>query len=141
MCGIAGIVGPDAEMHHRTLDRMLEALRHRGPDEKGTWGSPGALLGVQRLAIVDPIGGHQPVVDIDADVVVIANGEIYGQHAIRDSYPNFPYRSGSDIEVVPALHRAHGQHFLSQRHQNAIRPNDFAGVRDHAQPVGIPIKG
>lgn len=92
---------------------MLDALVHRGPDESGTWSSPSAMLGTRRLAIVDPVGGHQPVVDHDAGVVVVANGEIYGHEHIRALHRSYPYRSGSDIEVVPALHRVHGADFLT----------------------------
>ncbi len=113
MCGIAGVIGPGAEQHGDALDRMLGALAHRGPDEGGTWSGPGALLGVRRLAIVDPVNGHQPVVDEGAGVVVVANGEIYGHDRIRARHPGHPYRSGSDIEVIPALHRAHGPRFLT----------------------------
>jgi len=112
MCGIAGIVGPGAERHGAALDRMLDALVHRGPDEGGRWSGAGALLGIRRLSIVDPADGHQPVVDDAAGVVVVANGEIYGHERIRAAHPRHPYRSGSDIEVVPALHRAHGAGFL-----------------------------
>ncbi|MCB1038268.1 MAG: asparagine synthase (glutamine-hydrolyzing) [Acidimicrobiales bacterium] len=112
MCGIAGIVGPGAEGRAGELARMLEALVHRGPDEEGTWIGPGAALGVRRLAIVDPQHGHQPVADPEAGVVVVANGEVYGHQRIRAAHPRHPYRSGSDIEVVPALHRAHGDRFL-----------------------------
>ncbi len=112
MCGIAGIVGPGAEHQGAALTRMLDALVHRGPDESGTWFGPGAALGTRRLAIIDPAGGHQPVLDPEAGVVVVANGEIYGHERIRAALPGHPYRSGSDVEVVPALHRAHGADFL-----------------------------
>ncbi|MEZ5182471.1 MAG: asparagine synthase (glutamine-hydrolyzing) [Acidimicrobiales bacterium] len=112
MCGIAGIVGPGAERRRAELARMLGAIVHRGPDEAGTWFGPGAALGVRRLAIVDPQHGHQPVVDPPAGVVVVANGEVYGHRRVRAAHPDHPYRSGSDIEVVPALHRAHGSAFV-----------------------------
>ena len=112
MCGIAGIVGPGAEAHRDRVEAMLTASHHRGPDEGGVWSGSGAVLGIRRLAIVDPAGGHQPVVDDPAGVVVVANGEIYGHHRIRAAHPDHPYRSGSDIEVIPALHRAHGDGFL-----------------------------
>lgn len=112
MCGIAGIVGPGAEEQRPALERMLGAQVHRGPDEAGSWVGPGACLGIRRLAIVDPADGHQPVVDDQAGIVVVANGEIYGHERIRRRHPHHPYRSGSDIEVVPALHRAHGAEFL-----------------------------
>jgi asparagine synthase (glutamine-hydrolysing) len=113
VCGIAGIVGPGAERHEAALRRMLEALVHRGPDEVGVWSGPSAALGTRRLSIIDPAGGHQPVVDEGAGVVVVANGEIYGHERIRSRFPSHPYRSGSDIEVVPPLHRAHGRDFLA----------------------------
>jgi asparagine synthase (glutamine-hydrolysing) len=112
MCGIAGIVGPGAEDRLDALAAMLDALVHRGPDEEGTWSGPGAALGVRRLSIVDPANGHQPILDPAAGVVVVANGEVYGHDRVRAAHPDHPYRSGSDIEVVPALHRAHGASFV-----------------------------
>lgn len=112
MCGIAGVVGPGAQDHVGAVRSMLAALVHRGPDEEGVWEGPGAVLGLRRLAIIDPAHGHQPVVDAERDVVVVANGEIYGHERVRARHPSHPYRSGSDIEVVPALHRAHGAAFL-----------------------------
>lgn len=113
MCGIAGIVGPGAQRHEAAVHRMLDTLVHRGPDEAGLWTAANAVVGTRRLAIVDPSGGHQPVVDDAAGVVVVANGEIYGHERIRARHPGHPYRSGSDIEVIPALHRVHGEAFLN----------------------------
>ncbi len=112
MCGIAGIVGAGAERHRERLGPMLRALEHRGPDDEGRWEAPNALLGVRRLSIVDVANGHQPVVDERDRCVVVANGEIYGHERIRAAHPGYPYRSGSDIEVIPALHRVHGRGFL-----------------------------
>lgn len=114
MCGIAGIVGPGAERHQGAVARMLDALVHRGPDEAGTWVGPSATLGTRRLAIIDPVGGHQPVIDEAAGVVVVANGELYGHDRVRAAHPDHPYRSDGDIEIVPALHRAHGDAFVAE---------------------------
>lgn len=114
MCGIAGIIGPQAQARPELVDRMLAALVHRGPDESGAWSGPGAVVGTRRLAIIDPAGAHQPVVDEGGGTVLVANGEIYGHARIRADHPDHPYGSGGDLEVIPPLHRTHGDSFLDR---------------------------
>lgn len=93
---------------------MLEALRHRGPDETGRWVSDDAALGLARLSIIDVQGGQQPVFSSDGGVVAVCNGEIYNFKEIRASLRRggVSFASGSDAEVIPHLYRRHGLDFV-----------------------------
>jgi asparagine synthase (glutamine-hydrolysing) len=108
MCGIAGIVGahPDPEV----VERMVERLRHRGPDDHGIWRSEDAQLGHARLAILDlSAAGHQPMV---RDQLVISyNGEVYNFRELRRQLPG-PFRSDCDTEVVLAAYAELGERCL-----------------------------
>jgi asparagine synthase (glutamine-hydrolysing) len=90
MCGIAGIIGRLDEPNRAALDRMSDAMVHRGPDASGTWVSTpdargwGALLAHRRLSILDlSPAGAQPMVDPVTGHVVILNGEIYNFGDLR----------------------------------------------------------
>jgi asparagine synthase (glutamine-hydrolysing) len=90
MCGIAGIIGRLDEPNRAALERMSNALIHRGPDDSGTWFSApdargwGALLAFRRLSILDlSPAGHQPMVDPVTGHVVVFNGEIYNFGDLR----------------------------------------------------------
>ena len=76
MCGICGFVGPGSG---ETLERMSLLLRHRGPDDSGTWMSadPPVQLASRRLAVLDLPCGHQPILTDDGQFVIVFNGEIY----------------------------------------------------------------
>ena len=83
MCGIAGgVVNGKSLMTLATLERMLDSIEHRGPDGHGaceyrTSEGNRVFLGHRRLAIIDPNGGHQPMVDAEAQLALTFNGEIY----------------------------------------------------------------
>ena len=90
MCGIAGIIGRLDDLNLAALERMSEAMVHRGPDDSGTWMSApdsrgwGALLGFRRLSILDlSPSGAQPMVDPVTGHVVVFNGEIYNFCELR----------------------------------------------------------
>lgn len=110
MCGIAGIVGaqPDRSM----VERMVEHLRHRGPDDHGIWRSADAQLGHTRLAILDlSAAGHQPMV---RDQFVISyNGEVYNFRELRRQLPG-PFHSDCDTEVVLAAYAEQGERCLQR---------------------------
>ena len=88
MCGFAGFIGspgPNAT-HEATAKRMADAIRHRGPDDSGTWSDPdaGIALGHRRLSIVDlSPAGHQPMASATGRYVIAFNGEIYNHQDIR----------------------------------------------------------
>lgn len=114
MCGIAGIVGPDARRHRERVRSMVAALAHRGPDDQHLVEFGSCVLGVARLAVIDPPGGRQPITSPDAALAVACNGEIYGYRRLRREL-DYPFHTESDVEVVLALYRSFGYDGLLQR--------------------------
>jgi len=99
MCGIAGIVSSRAS--EEIARSMAQRLRHRGPDDEGTWGEPGVALAFRRLAILDlSEAGHQPML-FDSQVLTY-NGEIYNHEQLRSGLTG-PWRSTGDTEVLVHL--------------------------------------
>jgi asparagine synthase (glutamine-hydrolysing) len=99
---------------------MTRTLVHRGPDGDGFWDAPGIALGMRRLAIIDPAGGHQPLRDESGDVIAVFNGELYNHTQLRAGLERRGHRlrSGSDGEVIPHLYQEHGPAFVE--HLNGI---------------------
>ena len=114
MCGICGVIQVDGEpravVDPAVLDRMTDAMRHRGPDDRGTYQVPGAALGVRRLSIVDVHGGHQPVANETQDVWAIQNGELYNHEAIRRELvaSGHGFQTRCDTEILPHLYERDG---------------------------------
>ena len=104
MCGIAGIVGSTARPDD--VERMTERLRHRGPDDAGTWEDEGVRLGHRRLSIIDlSPAGRQPMTV--GHHTVVFNGEIYNYRELRDELGG-SFQSGSDTEVLLRLYARDG---------------------------------
>ncbi|MDF1793408.1 MAG: asparagine synthase (glutamine-hydrolyzing) [Thalassobaculaceae bacterium] len=109
MCGICGIIGRRADQE--TVDRMVAAMHHRGPDDRGTSLHPGVAVGMTRLAIQDlGPGGHQPMAAPEKDVWIVYNGEMYNAPEQRAHLEQLGYsfRSTSDTEVILTLYRHYG---------------------------------
>ncbi len=107
MCGIVGIfnIGEQTpELRQKAL-RMSQKIRHRGPDWSGIYTGPSAILCHERLSIVDPESGRQPLFAPDKKQVLAVNGEIYNHTDIRRSTKGYQYQTGSDCEVILALYR------------------------------------
>ena len=109
MCGIAGwIAGPENPLAEDTLESMLHAIAHRGPDDQGSvrfrCGSTGhhVFLGHRRLAIIDPEGARQPMCDSEVGLALTFNGEIYNFRQLREELRRLGYRftRDSDTEVL-----------------------------------------
>jgi len=104
MCGIAGIIerDPVRPVARDELGKMVDTLRHRGPDDVGAVILPGVGLGMRRLSIIDVAGGQQPLASEDGVVQVVANGEIYNHAELRKDLiaRGHRFRSRSDIEVI-----------------------------------------
>ena len=117
MCGIVGIFDikeQSSELRNKAL-RMSQKIRHRGPDWSGIYCGGHAILCHERLSIVDPQSGKQPLYSPEGRQVLAVNGEIYNHQAIRQATAaDYEYQTGSDCEVILALYRAHGIHFLEQ---------------------------
>ncbi len=117
MCGIAGSWFPNANA--RAVDRVLQSLAHRGPDDQGTLhdADSGVILVHTRLAIIDlSPTGHQPTLSQDAKVVLVFNGEIYNYVELRDELKRdgVHFRGHSDTEVLLELYLRDGVDALSQ---------------------------
>jgi asparagine synthase (glutamine-hydrolysing) len=110
MCGIAGVVSPKP-IALTAMQRMLDALRYRGPDDQGTYQGNGVLLGQRRLSIIDLAGGHQPIPNEDNTLWVICNGEIYNYQAIRKDLiaKGHRFATQSDSEVILHLYEEMGE--------------------------------
>ena len=114
MCGIYGMAGTSALRFPDVLERMGEALRHRGPDGSAWLDSPNARIGTERLRIIDlHERADQPFASPDGTVWLEANGEIYNAASIRARYPDYPYRSHSDVETILPLYLEHGANAVS----------------------------
>ncbi len=115
MCGIAGIVGLNNDSRP-AMDKMLNALRFRGPDDKGTYESNNAILGQSRLSIIDLAGGHQPIANEDQSLWLICNGEIYNYQEIRKELIELghTFSTKSDSEVILHAYEEYGEACLDK---------------------------
>jgi asparagine synthase (glutamine-hydrolysing) len=104
MCGIAGFWNfrSGRPAARATLERMTAALAHRGPDEDGYWTEGAVGLGMRRLQVVDPAGGHQPMPNEDGSIQVVFNGEIYNHRELRGELEaaGHRFRTRSDTEAI-----------------------------------------
>ena len=111
MCGIVAILNTK-EQPHALRDKALKMsakVRHRGPDWSGIYEGRSAILAHERLAIVDPLSGRQPLFSPDGKQVLAVNGEIYNHQDIRRRYAGrYEFQTGSDCEVILALYRDKG---------------------------------
>ena len=115
MCGIVAIFNiqeQTPELRQKAL-RMSQKIRHRGPDWSGIYNGGSAILSHERLSIVDPESGKQPLFSPDMKQILAVNGEIYNHQDIRRQYAEkYQFQTGSDCEVILALYREKGIDFL-----------------------------
>ncbi len=115
MCGIVSIFNvreQTPELRQKALG-MSRRIRHRGPDWSGIYCGGSAILAHERLSIVDPESGKQPLFSPDKKQVLAVNGEIYNHREIRKRYAGkYDFQTGSDCEVILALYRDKGTDFL-----------------------------
>jgi asparagine synthase (glutamine-hydrolysing) len=115
MCGIVGIfnIKAQSEALRAKALKMAQKIRHRGPDWSGIYCGGSAILAHERLSIVDPQSGGQPLYSSDGKVVLAVNGEIYNHLDIRKQFEGkYEFQTGSDCEVILALYREKGINFL-----------------------------
>lgn len=143
MCGIVGLfhIKQQTEALRQKALRMSHTLRHRGPDWSGIYVGGSAILAHERLSIVDPQSGGQPLYSPDRKQVLAVNGEIYNHQELRTRYQGkYDFQTGSDCEVILALYREKGTDFLEDL--NGIfafalydeERDEFLIARDH---IGI----
>ena len=117
MCGIVAILNVRKQtpaLRQKAL-RMSQKLRHRGPDWSGIYCGGSAILAHERLSIVDPESGGQPLYSPDKRQVLAVNGEIYNHQQIRRRFAGqYAFQTGSDCEAILALYRHEGINFLEQ---------------------------
>ena len=115
MCGFVGSfdIKTSTEALREQMLAMAKKLRHRGPDWSGIYTGDHAMLAHERLAIVDPLSGNQPLFSSDGTVVLAVNGEIYNHREIRARYAeSYSFKTQSDCEVILALYQDKGADFL-----------------------------
>ena len=143
MCGIIAIFNiqeQTPEWRQKAL-RMSQKIRHRGPDWSGIYCGGSAILAHERLSIVDPESGKQPLFSPDMKQVLAVNGEIYNHQDIRREYAGkYQFQTGSDCEVILALYREKGIHFLEDLSGifafalYDVEKNEYLIARD---PIGV----
>jgi asparagine synthase (glutamine-hydrolysing) len=116
MCGICGLYSPSGEPQPQLVDGMRERIRHRGPDQGSTDAFGPCVLGHQRLQVIDPRDGYQPVANETGTVVAVFNGELYNFPELRDDLAarGHEVRGRGDTPVLPHLHEEHGPRFVEQ---------------------------
>ncbi len=115
MCGIVGIfeIKGSAEHQRTKALEMSKKIRHRGPDWSGIFVDEHAIIAHERLAIVDPTSGRQPLYSKDRNLVLGVNGEIYNHREIRKQLEDkFEFQTQSDCEVILALYQEKGINFI-----------------------------
>ena len=117
MCGIvcAFDLKEKTEVLRPQLLEMSKKIRHRGPDWSGIFSNEKAILAHERLAIVDPSSGKQPLVSEDKKLILAANGEIYNHRELRKQFEGiYNFQTASDCEVILALYKEKGETFLDE---------------------------
>ena len=143
MCGITAIFNVKcrhAELRKQAL-AMSRKIRHRGPDWSGIYQGKTAILAHERLSIVDPASGGQPLFSPDRKIILAVNGEIYNHQDLREQLKDeYEFQTGSDCEVIIPLYLKYGTDFIDKL--NGIfafalydeENNKFLIARD---PIGV----
>ena len=142
MCGIACIldIQSDPKALRERAVSMARLLRHRGPEWSGIFADQRAILAHERLAIVDVVHGAQPLTNQAEDIVLAVNGEIYNHRPLRSEFPEYPFKTDSDCEIVIPLYERHQADFLNRLSGIFAfvlydkRSNNFLIARD---PIGV----
>jgi len=140
MCGIVCVFSSkkdNKKLRNQVLE-MSKKIRHRGPDWSGIYCSENAILAHERLGIVDPTSGNQPIFSRDKKLILAANGEIYNHREIKkEIIHNYDFTTGSDCEVILALYKEYGINFIDK--MNGIfafalydeKNDEYLIARDH----------
>lgn len=143
MCGIvcAFDLKQKSEVLRTQVLEMSKKIRHRGPDWSGVFSNDKTIMAHERLAIVDPASGKQPLYTKDKTFVLAANGEIYNHRELRKQFENkYDFLTKSDCEVILALYKEKGPHFVDELNGifgfaiYDVEKDEYFIARDH---VGI----
>ncbi len=117
MCGIVcafDLKQPSSELRPQVLE-MSKNIRHRGPDWSGIYSTDKVIMGHERLAIVDPTSGNQPLLSEEGRYILAANGEIYNHQELRKQFEGkYNFKTQSDCEVILALYKEKGPAFVDE---------------------------
>ncbi|MCX6267848.1 MAG: asparagine synthase B [Bacteroidetes bacterium] len=116
MCGIIGVftVQDNAVELRPTILEMSKKIRHRGPDWSGVYSDDKVIFSHERLAIVDPQSGGQPLYSKDKKLILAVNGEIYNHQELRKELADYEFLTHSDCEVILALYQKKGVDFIEE---------------------------
>ncbi len=148
MCGIvcAFNIKSNSDVVRSSVLKMAKKVRHRGPDWSGIYSDNNAILAHERLAIVDPTSGKQPIISDDGNKVIAVNGEIYNHKDLKEKYTSdYNFKTESDCEVILALYEKKGINFLNDL--NGIfafalydsSKNKYIVARDHMGIIPLYI--
>lgn len=116
MCGIVCLF--DAKQETKILRpqvlEMSKKIRHRGPDWSGVFQDEKTIMSHERLAIVDPTSGKQPLYNEDKTLVLAVNGEIYNHRELKKEFTDYPFQTQSDCEVILPLYQKYGKNFIEK---------------------------
>lgn len=148
MCGIVcafDLKEPSEALRPKLLE-MSKCIRHRGPDWSGIFNNEKSILAHERLAIVDPTSGKQPLFSDDDNLVLAANGEIYNHQTLRKQFEGkYNFQTKSDCEVILALYKEKGPHFIDELNGifgfaiYDIEKDEYFIARDHMGIIPLYI--
>lgn len=148
MCGIvcAFDLKQKAEALRPQVLEMSKIIRHRGPDWSGIYSNDKAIMSHERLAIVDPASGKQPLFSKDGKFVLAANGEIYNHRELRKQFEGkYEFQTESDCEVILALYQEKGPHFVDEMNGifgfaiYDVEKDEYFIARDHMGIIPLYI--
>lgn len=148
MCGIvcAFKLKEPAEALRLQILSMAKCIRHRGPDWSGIYSNDKAIMAHERLAIVDPTSGKQPLFSDDKNLVLAANGEIYNHLELRKQFEgSYDFQTKSDCEVILPLYREKGASFLDELNGifgfaiYDVKNDNYLIARDHMGIIPLYI--
>jgi len=147
MCGIVcafDIKQKSEDLRPQVLE-MAKAIRHRGPDWSGIYSDDKVIMAHERLAIVDPASGKQPLFSEDKKLILAANGEIYNHKALRAQFPDYKFQTESDCEVILALYKEKGVDFVDEMNGifgfaiYDVEKDEYFIARDHMGIIPLYI--
>ena len=138
MCGIVAILNVKEQsqaLRDKAL-KMSQKIRHRGPDWSGIYCGGSAILAHERLSIVDPESGGQPLYSPDKQQVLAVNGEIYNHQEIRRRYVGkYDFQTGSDCEVILALYRSLSPTLSPEREGSRCSHEQICGMLEQLSGI------